>query len=77
MKAEHIGVYRACVNSDGNFYVEGPGDGFGRYSGALFPNMLLSSQTDAHAAALIANEAFRQGKAEAQRVMREAMGVKL
>lgn len=76
MDSENIAQYNACVNSDGHHCVDGPGTGFGYYAGKLFPQMTLSTQRDAHAAALIANEAYRMGIVKAQLDMRIAMGVK-
>ena len=70
-------VYRASTGSDGKPFVEGPGDGLGYSSGTLWPGMRLSSKQDAEAAAKIANEAYRQGVARAQAVMRAALGIKV
>lgn len=56
-------------------YVEGPGNGFGRYGGTLWPDMRFSNDEDAKAAALCCNEAFAQGYARAQADIRKALGL--
>lgn len=55
-------IYKASMGSDSKHCVTGPGNGFGYDAGTLWPNMRLSTQTDALAAARLANEAFRQGR---------------
>lgn len=66
--------YRAGIGSDERHYVDGPGNGCDYYSGTLWPNMRMSTKEDAEAAALIANEAYRQGCLRAQANIRAAMG---
>lgn len=61
--------------SDGRPYVDGPGNGCGYSSGTLWPEMRLPSFDAAQAAALIANEAYRQGADAARREIRAALGV--
>lgn len=58
------------------YYVDGPGNGFGPYAGTLWPNLRLSTEKDAKAAAQLCNEAYAKGFAEAQWVMRQAMGIR-
>lgn len=67
--------YSACYGSDSKHGVEGPGNGFGYSSGTLWPELRLSSEADAKAAAGLCNEAYRQGYAKAQRDIRAALGV--
>lgn len=69
------GVYEARDSgSDGRPFVAGPGNGFGYDAGTLWPGMRFSSEADAKAGAACANEAYRQGYAQAQRDIRKAMG---
>lgn len=55
-------VYEVTTGSDMKPCVRGPGNGFGYDAGTLWPNMRLSTDADAAAAARIANEAYRQGR---------------
>jgi hypothetical protein len=58
------------------FYVNGPGNGFGSHAGTLWPNSRLSTEKDAEAAAFLCNEAHAQGYAQAQHDICKALGVK-
>lgn len=68
--------YSNCYGSDEKYCVAGPGNGFGYFAGTLWPELRLSSGTDAIAAAKLCNEAYRQGYAQAQRDIQAAMGIK-
>ena len=67
-------LYAPTVGSDNKHCVEGPGNGFGYNAGTLWPNLRLSSEQDAKAAAELCNQAFRQGYLRAQRDIRIALG---
>lgn len=68
--------YIAGIGSDNKPYVDGPGDGMCYSSGSLWPERRLSSDADATAAAILCNEAYRQGFIAAQRQMRILLGFK-
>ena len=68
--------YKVSIGSDEKYFVAGPGDGLGYFSGTLWPNMRLSNKQDAESAALIANTAYNAGFARAQFEMRQALGIK-
>lgn len=67
--------YEPCYGSDSRHCVAGPGGGFGYYAGTLWPERRLSSKTDAEAAAMLCNEAYKQGYARARRDIRAALGI--
>lgn len=67
--------YKASHGSDQRPSVEGPGNGMGYDSGTLWPSMRFSSDQDAEAGALCANEAYRMGYLHAQADMRRALGL--
>jgi hypothetical protein len=67
--------YSPGFGSDSRHYVNGPGNGMSYDSGTLWPEMRLSSEADAKAAANCCNEAYWAGYAKAQRDMRAALGV--
>lgn len=67
--------YVADIDRYGKHFVNGIGNGMGPDSGHLWPEMRLSSEEDAKAAALCCNEAFRVGYAKAQSDMRKALGI--
>lgn len=77
MNSEIPKTFEPCptVGSDGKYYVKGPGPGFSRDSGTLYPGLRLSSMDDSVAASKIANIAFEQGVHWAQSQMRKAIGV--
>jgi hypothetical protein len=68
-------VYKAARGSDQKAYVDGPGNGTSYYSGMLYPDMRLSSEEDAKAAAKIANVAYKEGYEKAQRDICQALGI--
>lgn len=57
------------------FYVDGPGNGFGTYAGILWPNLRLSTEKDAEAAAVLCNTAYGEGYRQAQADILKALGV--
>lgn len=67
--------YKASYGSDQRPSVSGPGDGMGYDSGTLYPNMRFSTEHDAEAGAMCANEAYRIGYAHSQIDMRRTMGL--
>ena len=67
--------YSPGMGSDERHYVHGPGQGMGYNSGTLWPEMRLSSEADAKAAAKCCNEAFWAGYEKARRDVRAALGV--
>jgi len=70
-------VYHATRGSDMKPCVSGPGRGFGYDAGTLWPEMRLTTDRDAEAAAKLSNEAFEQGYLQAQYDMRKALGLEL
>lgn len=70
-------VYKASRGSDMKPCVSGPGRGMGYDAGTLWPEMRLTTDRDAEAAAKIANEAYWQGYYAAQHDMRKALGLEL
>lgn len=67
--------YSAAYGSDSRHCVEGPGHGFGYSAGTLWPNLRLSTEADAQAAAELCNTAYQQGYEKARRDIRTALGV--
>ena len=70
----NLATERADLNAP-EFYVDGPGNGFGTYAGTLWPNGRLSTEKDAEAAAFLCNTAYAQGYAQALVDIRKALGV--
>lgn len=66
--------YSLGYGSDQKWYVDGPGNGTGYYSGTLWPEMRFSNEDDAKAAVKVANEAYRAGYQQAQSDIRKALG---
>lgn len=67
-------VYTASTGSDSKPYVNGPGNGLGFDSGTLWPHLRFDSDASAKTAAEVANIAYAQGYAAAQRDMRRSIG---
>lgn len=67
--------YSLGWGSDKQFYVHGPGDGTGYYSGTLWPNMRFTNEEDTKAAVLVANEAYKAGYKQAQYDIQKALGL--
>ena len=57
------------------FYVDGPGNGFGTNAGTLWPNLRLSTEKDAEAAAALCNTAYSEGYRQAQADILQALGL--
>lgn len=70
----NIVTERADLNAP-EFYVDGPGNGFGTYAGTLWPNLRLSTEKDAEAAAALCNTAYSEGYRQAQHDILKALGV--
>lgn len=68
-----LGTERADLSAL-EFYVDGPGNGFGTYAGTLWPHGRLSTERDAQAAAFLCNIAYAEGYARAQADIRKALG---
>ena len=63
-------------NSNGDkFYVNGPGNGFGYHAGTLWPHLQYDTEQQARIAAEVANIAYEQGYAAAQRDIKNALGI--
>jgi len=71
----HRTPYEYRIGSDGKHCVDGPGNGFGYYAGTLWPNLRLSNEVDARAAAELCNTAWAEGYEAARRDIRRALGV--
>ena len=67
--------YNASIGSDSKNCVDGSGDGFGYYAGTLWPELRLTTEADAKAAAELCNTAYMEGYEQARRDIRAALGV--
>jgi hypothetical protein len=68
-------IYTVSTGNDNKWYVHGPGNGMGYYSGTLWPELRWETREDTERAANIANIAYEEGYKRAQADMREAMGI--
>jgi len=68
--------YTSCVGNDRKFYVNGPGDGCGYYSGTLWPELRNTEEATNKKCATFANIGYEQGYLQAQKDMRKAFGIK-
>ena len=67
--------YKPCYGLDSKHCVEGPGNGFGYYAGTLWPELRLSNEANAIAAAKLCNTAYMQGYEKARSDIRAALGI--
>lgn len=67
--------YEARIGNDGRHYVHGPGDGFGYYSGTMYPNFRCDSETEAKRAAEMCVKAYAAGYAMAREDIRAVLGI--
>lgn len=67
--------YTVGNGSDSKWYVDGPGNGTGYYSGTLFSDMRISNEEDVKAATKVANEAYKAGYKQAQYDIRKSLGI--
>ena len=67
--------YTAETDSDGKWYVDGPGNGLGYYSGTLWPELRFKTEEEAIRATAIANIAYERGQKAAQYAIRKALGI--
>lgn len=68
-------IYKANIGSDDKWYVDGPGDGLGYYSGTLNPGLRCETEAEAKRAALIANIAYKAGYAKRGADIRETLAL--
>lgn len=70
--------YEARLDSEANYYVNGPAQSgeCSYYGGTLYPESRFPTIEEARKAAWFANLAFRQGYEQAQRDIRNALGIK-
>jgi hypothetical protein len=63
------------TNENGKYYLQGPGNGFGYYSGTLCPHLQFDDRDKAVIAAEIANIAYDQGMLKTRLEIRAALGL--
>lgn len=68
-------IYKASIDEGGKHYVDGPGWSTGYSSGLILPQSRFSSQKDAEAGAMVANEAFSAGYKKCQEDMKKTLGL--
>lgn len=68
-------VYKPAYGSDGKWYPDGPGSGFGFYSGTLWPNWRYKTEAEAEQICRMLNHAYSAGIHEARTQVQVALGI--
>ena len=73
---EKIEIYTARVDRNGEWYVDGPGDGLNYHSGVLWPDLRCKSEEEAIRGAKIANVAYGEGMEDMCYKLRKLIGAR-
>lgn len=68
-------TYTPALDAEGRWYPDGPGNGFGYYSGLVWPETRCVNRDEAERLCKLLGEAYAAGVAAQVRRVKEALGL--